>query len=414
MATHVQTRDYIEFKPETPPQEGGDWLIMYKIVPPDVSECYPSYKLHHQYKAICVPKMCSCGFHASPSFAACRHHYLFTPGSRLLKVLVKVVDKMQDDSKVVGSELYVLEEKNFRQVADETSRVESADQVAYVNFDGACHRIETDGNGHVLPAVVKTNGDKYWYTDGRLNRRDAAPETGHALPAVMLADGTQEWLLDGVRTRTDRDPSPGRVLPAVIRGDGAEEWWLDGELRRDDVDENGDELPAAEYADGTKIWYVDGRQERAATDGDGHTRPSYESATRKEWRVRGQLHRVETDSETGLTLPAVEQADGTKIWSVNGCLNRPDKDPATGRMLPAVITPTVKQWYVDNVLSRTDKDDAGLTLPASESADGTKIWSVNGVRTRTDVDKNGRLLPSVIYRDGTGVVMVNGRAKYMI
>src|SRR5271165_2297992 len=44
----------------------------------------------------------------------------------------------------------------------------------------------------------------------------------------------------------------------------------------------------------------------------------------KYWYLNGQLHRVEIDPETGLTMPAVEYTNGYKCWHLNSRLHRED------------------------------------------------------------------------------------------
>jgi hypothetical protein len=106
-------------------------------------------------------------------------------------------------------------------------------------LDGVLHREDDE------PAVVEFVGisedeelgpvslfNKYWYTNGQLNRVGA--------PAVENADGSFEWYSNGKLNREGD-------LPAVERSNGDQEWWIDGELTREDN-------PAIIYADGSEVW----------------------------------------------------------------------------------------------------------------------------------------------------------------
>ncbi len=63
------------------------------------------------------------------------------------------------------------------------------------------------------PAVIKNNGDKYWFKNGKLHREDG--------PATEFSNGTKYWYLNGKQHRTDG--------PAVILKNGYREWWIDGQ-----------------------------------------------------------------------------------------------------------------------------------------------------------------------------------------
>ena len=64
-------------------------------------------------------------------------------------------------------------------------------------------------NGH---AFEYSNGDKYWYIDGKLHREDG--------PAIEHANGSREWCLYGKLHREDG--------PARIYSSGKKEWYLQG------------------------------------------------------------------------------------------------------------------------------------------------------------------------------------------
>ena len=85
------------------------------------------------------------------------------------------------------------------------------------------------------------------------------------------------------------------------------------------------------------------------------------------------LHRTEKDPETGLTLPAVERADGAKFWFKNGRRHRDEKDPATGLSLPAIeYSNGDKCWYKDHKRDRTDG-------PAIVWENGNEEWWINDI-----------------------------------
>lgn len=85
------------------------------------------------------------------------------------------------------------------------------------------------------------------------------------------------------------------------------------------------------------------------------------------------LHRTEKDPETGLTLPAVERADGGKFWYKDGRRHRDEKDPVTGLYLPAIeYSNGDKCWYKDGKRHRTDG-------PAIVWANGHEEWWVNDI-----------------------------------
>ena len=85
------------------------------------------------------------------------------------------------------------------------------------------------------------------------------------------------------------------------------------------------------------------------------------------------LHRTEKDPETGLTLPAVEGADGAKFWFINGRRHRDEKDPVTGLYLPAIeYSNGDKCWIKDGKRHRTDG-------PAIVWVNGNEEWWVNDI-----------------------------------
>jgi hypothetical protein len=51
------------------------------------------------------------------------------------------------------------------------------------------HQLHRDND---LPAVIKSNGSKFWYKDGKLHR-------DNDLPAATYSDGRKEWFNNGVK-----------------------------------------------------------------------------------------------------------------------------------------------------------------------------------------------------------------------
>jgi hypothetical protein len=60
---------------------------------------------------------------------------------------------------------------------------------------------------------VFTNGDKFWYLNGKLHREDG--------PAREYSDGSKYWYLNGKQHREDG--------PAVEYSDGVKFWYLNDE-----------------------------------------------------------------------------------------------------------------------------------------------------------------------------------------
>ena len=81
------------------------------------------------------------------------------------------------------------------------------DRTEYRDKSKQFHR--TDG-----PAVEYSNGDKFWYVEGKPHRTDG---------------------------------------PAIERSSGTKEWYVEGKLHRLDG-------PAMEWSNGSKFWFVEGKQ----------------------------------------------------------------------------------------------------------------------------------------------------------
>ncbi len=80
---------------------------------------------------------------------------------------------------------------------------------------------------------VYTNGDKYWYLNGKAHREDG--------PAIEWANGAKFWYLNDKLHREDG--------PAIEDASGSKYWYLNGKLHREDG-------PAIECANGKKRWYL--------------------------------------------------------------------------------------------------------------------------------------------------------------
>ena len=87
------------------------------------------------------------------------------------------------------------------------------------------------------PAVEITNGDRFWYVNGKQHRLDG--------PAAEYADGSKEWWFNNKLHRTDG--------PAIEQPNGTKAWYVNGERHRLDG-------PAIEHAGGHKEWFVNDAQ----------------------------------------------------------------------------------------------------------------------------------------------------------
>lgn len=101
-----------------------------------------------------------------------------------------------------------------------------------------------------------------------------------------------------------------------------------------------------------------------------------------EWNEKESnfFHREEVDSDTRLSLPAVEHIDGNKWWYVNDMLHREEVDSDTGLSLPAIEHEDGKWWYVNDVRHREDG-------PAIEHSDGSTTYYIEGNSISQLIDK---------------------------
>ena len=79
------------------------------------------------------------------------------------------------------------------------------------NFNWQKAIIHRDGD---LPAIINSNGDKFWYKNGVIYR-------DNDLPAIEWADGEKWWYKNGHLHRDNN-------LPSIIKYSGVKEWWIDG------------------------------------------------------------------------------------------------------------------------------------------------------------------------------------------
>ena len=87
-----------------------------------------------------------------------------------------------------------------------------------VNAKGDLYTKNKNGQWHSfndMPAIIRSNGSKYWYKDGYLHRDNDKP-------AVIRADGTKAWFIDGDIHRYSDEP-------AIIYPNGAKKWYSHGE-----------------------------------------------------------------------------------------------------------------------------------------------------------------------------------------
>ena len=238
--------------------EENTWTEAYKIVPAVLPrEDYPDYQVgcistHHG-----EVELCKSGFHASPTFAHCKQYVDPTKDCRYLKVLVHSPIWDDEATKCVSSKLEVVSEYTYGEVQRLVQHMIVNNNEYYAKGFGY-HREDKDADGSTLPAVIRVDGAKEWWKDGRCHREDK-DDDGNVLPAVIQADGTEGWYKNGKHHREDKD-ADGNVLPAIIRADGTKFWYKDGKQHREDKGADGNVLPAVIYVDGTKEWWKAGEQ----------------------------------------------------------------------------------------------------------------------------------------------------------
>ena len=102
------------------------------------------------------------------------------------------------------------------------------------------------------PAVIRSDGSKYYYKEGKLH---SFIIDGKIHPAVVNADGYKSYYKEGNRHSFIID---GKIHPAVVNADGSKSYYNEGTRHSFVVD--GKPQPAIAYADGSKEYYKDGKK----------------------------------------------------------------------------------------------------------------------------------------------------------
>jgi hypothetical protein len=200
------------------------------------------------------------------------------------------------------------------------------------------------------PAIEYTNGNKYWFINGKSHRLDG--------PAVEYANGSKEWWVNGKLHRLDG--------PAVEYANGSKEWWIDdveysyNDWRKEV--QHRKKLAAIHKKgsedSGLNIGALTEQEEKTGdVSSDGESTLRINTNGTKIWRNKQRLlHRRDG--------PAVEFTSGEKNWYVNGKLHRLDG--------PAIKHANgINAWYINNELHRLDG-------PAIEYDNGFKQWHIDG------------------------------------
>jgi hypothetical protein len=137
------------------------------------------------------------------------------------------------------------------------------------------------------PAIIYTNGDKYWFQNNMLHRLDG--------PAIEISNGTKIW---GVRGQRYTEEEFNKIVSPHVDSDGVQTWSNNKmQLHR----ENG---PAIIYPNSDMEWWVDGRRHRLAG-------PAVLKGKISQWYRNGVLHRLDG--------PAfINQMNGYCEYYING------------------------------------------------------------------------------------------------
>jgi len=152
--------------------------------------------------------------------------------------------------------------------------------------------------------IVDEYGTNWWRNkENKLHRTDG--------PAVIKKDGYKSWWINGKKHREDG--------PAIERPDGTKFWYIEGKTHREDG-------PAIEWSNGKKEWRLKGKlltkhqfDKRVGNskkvDKTLKSKMTVGANGDKLWKnEKGELHRVDG--------PAIEKKNGTKYWYQNGRLHR--------------------------------------------------------------------------------------------
>ena len=167
-----------------------------------------------------------------------------------------------------------------------------------------CHR--EDG-----PAIEFNNGDRHWYSHGKLHREDG--------PAIERINGTKMWYKNGLLHR-EKDPAN------IQRDDSGklitEEWYIEGVLHNEHgvakrFYHSSGAIDVEYYSNGKKCnsleeveKYIKQLRIKAQLDGqDGRVEKPFGTV----WYKNNKIHR-----EDG---PAIEANNGNKSWLQNGILH---------------------------------------------------------------------------------------------
>ncbi len=75
---------------------------------------------------------------------------------------------------------------------------------------------------------------------------------------VYMSNHGHAYCFKNGKLHSDRKNANGKILPAVVRSDGIKCWYTDGVPNRVGVDKNGKKLPVVIFEDGTRLWYENG------------------------------------------------------------------------------------------------------------------------------------------------------------
>ena len=102
------------------------------------------------------------------------------------------------------------------------------------------------------PAVIRSDGSKYYYKEGKLH---SFVVDGKIHPAIVYADGTEEYYKESKQHSFVVD---GKHHPAIVYANGSKEYYKEGKRHSFIID--GKIHPAVVKADGTEEYYKDGKK----------------------------------------------------------------------------------------------------------------------------------------------------------
>jgi len=265
------------------------------------------------------------------------------------------------------------------------------------------------------PALVRPNGTKEWWLNGKLIRNNG-------LPAIVSSAGTEwtqnkdgSWNAKRIEYVTDKFGNKCLYddndklhsyndLPALVLSVGTKYWYKHGNLHRDN------DLPAIFYPDGQTQHWVNGKLIKPTpttiipdyvTDKHGNKclydenkqlhsynyLPAMITGWKTElWYKHGKLHR---DND----LPAIVWADGRKYYYKDNVKYTP--------------TITIPDYILNKFGNKCLYDENGQyhsynDLPAIIMSSGTKFWYKHGNYHREND------LPAIVWPNGTQEYYKNG------